>query len=75
MFTREDKNAVCHLLAEHIGNPAKRAARQRRNDALMVLLAQQHNHGTTTPEAEAEFAAADAELRRLLGEPPLPPAA
>ena len=75
MFTRHEKAAVRHLLAEHIGNPAKRAARQRRNDALMVLIAQQQNHGKTTPEAEAEFAAADAELRRLLGEPLLHPAA
>lgn len=69
MITREDKNAVRQLLAAHIGNPAKRAARERRNNALMVLIAQQQNTGKTTPEAEAEFAAADAELRRILGEP------
>lgn len=74
MFTQAEKNFVKQTLAEHIGNPAKRAVHERRRNALLRLMFHREQ-GIPKEEAQAEFDAADAEFHRVLGEPPLPPAA
>lgn len=69
MITNEMKDTVRRLLAEHIGNPSKTAARERCNIALTRLIALGDEAGL---DAEREFADSDAEFRRVMGWSPRP---
>jgi hypothetical protein len=51
MITNAMKNHVCQLLAEHIGNPKRRAARQARQQYILELMAATSRGEDTCHEA------------------------